>query len=54
MSNEQTSENKAHSTLKTQVGVLDKKSEDNQKLDISNHDSDVISKKKLAEKVKSD
>ena len=39
MSNEQTAENKAHATLKTQVVALEKKTEDNQKLDISNHDS---------------
>jgi hypothetical protein len=54
MSNEQTAENKAHSTLKTQVGALEKKSEDNQKLDISNHDSEVNSVKKLSDKVESD
>ena len=49
MSNEQTSENKAHSTLKTQVGALEKKSEDNQKTDVSNHDAEVLSVKKLTE-----
>ena len=54
MSNEQTAENKAHSTLKTQVGALETKSESNQKLDISNHDSDVLSEKKLSEEVTSD
>ena len=54
MSNEQTAENKAHSTLKTQVGALETKSENNQKLDISNHDSSVLSEKKLSEEVTSD
>jgi hypothetical protein len=54
MSNEQTAENKAHTTLKTQVGALEKKTEDKQKLDISNHDNEVVSEKKLAEEVTSD
>ena len=54
LTNEDSAEDKAHSTLQKSVDALEKKTESNQKLDISNHDSEQAAEQKLAQSVKSE